>query len=222
MAINFTAQEIALGKALGFVNVSSQNDKDQILAFARQHGVNNVNSQKDLDSLIPLISKAPPTPVSPGEVANPNDFRPNAPTISFTPPPPPVEAAVAPPIPEAASDGSSSQSAYDALMMQMNAQIQAQQESFAVQQQQAIESAAQQQKQMQEMMAKALQPITVNAPTPAAPASDTPGGGVTFKSAGPENKKKIEDLAMSSSVLTDALTGLGNKVGGTLSQLMIA
>lgn len=219
MSLTFTAQEIALGKALGLNNVSSQNDLNQIRAFASSHGVSAVNSQNDLNALIPRIQA--PVMVSPGTNggastwSNPNN--PGGGTYAGAPttaPRPPAG------IPAAASNGSSSNSSFNSMMMQMNQQIAQQQQAFAMQQQQAQMAAQMQAAQMQEMMATALAPAA-----PLTPAQSASG----WQGAGDAAKEEIEALLLTSTaspsslgVATPGALAAGSPSGKDLAALMIA
>lgn len=163
MALTFNAQQIALGKALGFKDVSSQSDLDQINAFAKAHGVSNINSANDLNALLPKISTAAPTQVAPNEWRNPNDLRANAPTTTGT-------GIIQPSggLPRTAANGSASSMDLNQLLMQQQASLQAQNQAFAMAQQQFGQQQAAQQAQMQQQLLAAQ---NAAAPPGAAPSA---------------------------------------------------
>jgi len=211
MAVTFTAQEKALGKAMGLKDVNSQADKDQIAAFAKANGVNNVNSQGDLDKLLPKVQT--PKETSPGSNVwvNPNDLVKGGSYAGA-----PVAKPASPTsIPSAATDGSSSNSAFESLMMSLNQQLAEQQTTFQMQQQQAMQAAQVQNAEMAKMMAEALKPME---PT------KTPDSASGWKDAGPEAKSQIESLLMASPAASSGSSIVGGVTDKAkdLSALLIA
>jgi hypothetical protein len=191
MAVTFTEQELALGKAMGLSNVSSQSDLNQIKAFAAANGVKNLNSANDLNALLPKVQA--PKETSPGSNVwtNPNDLVKGGSYAGA-----PIVTPLAPgTLPKAAADGTSSAFDFQALLMQQQASLAAQNQAFQLAQQQF----AQQQALQQAEMTKQLQAAQLAAAPPTAAAQTSgwkPASGA---------KSTLESLLLGTEAVTGAV-----------------
>jgi hypothetical protein len=194
MAITFNAQQIALGKAMGLSNPNSQNDLNQINAFAQANGVNNLNSQNDLNSLLSKVTTPYETAPGSNQWVNPNNLLPNAGSYAGAPP---VSGGLAG-LPGAAANGSSSSMDLNALLMQQQASLAAQNQAFMQQQQQYAQQQAAQQAQMQQQLLAAQ-----NAATP--PGAATAGQATSGWTPNTAGRSTLESLLLGTQAVTGAM-----------------